>query len=399
MVKLPFSGENSLIKNELNIDIDTLVKTAGDPNKCGRLATLLGLINPELLRRAVEVQEQLEKRRVRAQCEQKKEALLAEVERKEIAHRIEERLADEKQKAQLERDQWIVQSFIDNCKAVKNAFPFFTAEQVFAAAGFSCSLTPSEAKNLADVMLSIDAGSVVVRAEPLSPELRDGLIRGASHAYDNEIKALWKKVIEGVFSDSEQITKRALRILDYMTATELKSFEWICSTRTWKHGFMPGDPLIFNFDGALLGLINEGLTEGLVRELETLGLISISARPLEYIATESPTVFSRSGIDVGFANEVKKDADLLMYTIHGVEVAAHARRERVIKFYFGDSSYELSPIEKIFPDGRVRPTVNCGYVKLTTAGRQLAAFLEYKPANNIERYLHFSYETLRSLDG
>lgn len=388
------SGEASLIKNDFNFDF--IKKDSSDSWQCSWFSGILRTINPKLFEKIDRAISDTMKAKVERINEAKKLELKGELDRREEVQRHEDRLALARLEQQANYNKKALEIFISYLESVKKANPWLSDEQTFTEMLTSLRLTTSESRNLINVLSGIDLCNLTATTKAPDPYFIDYAVRGASHAYDEVIRDMWTRVINSTLSNEAQYSKRALSILENMAKEEAETFKSICSTRTWKMGCGKGDPLIFNFDIALLKLINENLREESIRELASIGLISISNEPRIYAVSEAPNAFSRSGVDIIY--EPNPDQyEYFAYNLKGGESARGLRQRKVIKFYFGDRTHKESPIDKTFSDNITRQIVSLGYVSLTAAGRQIANALKYETCNEIGGYINKSYETLRSM--
>lgn len=394
MGEIKVSGEANLIKNDFNFE--SFKKSPADSRLCSWLSGLLRVINPELFNKIDKAREKATLAQIRRSNEAKKLELRGELDRREEAQRHEDRLALERIEHQANCNKKTMEVFISSLEAIKKSSPWLSDEQTFTELLTSLRLTASESRNLINVLSGIDPCNLTPTTKVPNSYFVDYVVRGASRAYDEVIQEMWTRVINSTLSNEAQYSKRALSILENMAKEEAETFKSICSTRTWKKGCGKGDPLIFNFDIALLKLINENLREEHIRELASIGLISISNEPRIYAVSEAPNAFSRSGVDLNYELRGNQD-EYFTYNLRGVESARGPRQDIVVEFYFGNRVHTVKPVEKTFPDNATKQIVSMGYVSLTSAGRQLANALTYETCSAIGDYINKSYETLRSM--
>lgn len=112
-------------------------------------------------------------------------------------------------------------------------YPVMTRQRaVMEAMGYS--MTNEQADNFAAV--SNRASDIVEEAggtvNPVLPETRDRIVDGASHAYEDDARELWGRILAGELNKPGSFSKRTLSILSDMEKREAESFMKLCSYST-----------------------------------------------------------------------------------------------------------------------------------------------------------------------
>ena len=64
---------------------------------------------------------------------------------------------------------------------------------------------------------------------PVSPEARDSIVDGASHAYNDDARTLWSRILAGEINKPGSFSKRAMSLLSDMGKRDIEIFKLFCS--------------------------------------------------------------------------------------------------------------------------------------------------------------------------
>lgn len=174
-----------------------------------------------------------------------------------------------------------VDSLIKTAHTIREACPVMTERRaVMEAMGYR--VTNEQADNFAEV--SGRAASILeqrgANALPASPETRDAIVEGASHAYSEDARELWARIMAGELESPGAYSKRAMSILSDMRKYELELFVKFCSMTVRpksKNGLGAACPVFCEDDGGTS--FNDGaITYAMKMQLESLGLIDSSSK-------------------------------------------------------------------------------------------------------------------------
>lgn len=126
-------------------------------------------------------------------------------------------------------------------------------------------------------------------ANPILPETRDYIVDGASHAYEDEVRELWGRILAGEVNKPGSFSKRTLSIVSDMGKADAESFMKLCSYSTGLVASACGKHVIA---GALIPILSRdengaSFNGGKVRlkELSTLDALGLIDKSLFNINT------------------------------------------------------------------------------------------------------------------
>lgn len=162
--------------------------------------------------------------------------------------------------------------------------PVMTRQRaVMEAMGYR--MTNEQADNFVAVS---DRASAILKetggvANPMLPETRDRIVDGASHAYEDDVRELWGRILAGEVNKPGSFSKRTMSILSDMGKREAESFMKLCSYSTClvsgaseSHVIM-GEPIpVLSIDSSGASYNGGKISLAELSTLDSLGLIDQS---------------------------------------------------------------------------------------------------------------------------
>ena len=190
-------------------------------------------------------------------------------------------------------------------------------------------------------------------SSPLPPEMRDGIVEGASHAYDEDAKELWSRILASEINVPGNFSKRTISILSDMNRSDVLAFKTLCS-----FSFKNNDDLLPVLESDLSGYSqNDGaLSIEDTGSLESLGLVD-STRYMSFnfeaskrypllVAGRLYSVANRKdrAITVSFPPSFTKYGKELA-ALCGSEIGTNPKLEEMLRKKFQDSGliFEIVP--------------------------------------------------------
>lgn len=222
---------------------------------------------------------------------------------------------------------------------IMSNYPIMTQQRAtMEAMGYS--MTNEQADNLFNI--SNKANKLLEETnediKPISPEARDLIVDGASHAYDKNIQDMWAKLIAGEISNPGTFSRKSMNILSEISSEEAKAFQVICSY------------LISMYDNLLVlcqndsnpNLFNNGdISNADTMRLESLGLLdSTRTKSFTIQAGQHIPFFVSIHEPIIIFNETNHDKRLMfnpILTPYGSEISSlckdiHNTGKNLVKF-------------------------------------------------------------------
>lgn len=121
------------------------------------------------------------------------------------------------------------QSICDAYLRYKQTMPSLSDNQAFLlACGYM--LTPAEADNVTEVLYgAAESAAPDVDSDGLDDQFKDEFIKGSARAYDEEVKALWVKLLDSELTKPGFFSKRTLAVLQDMSREDAEALQALCS--------------------------------------------------------------------------------------------------------------------------------------------------------------------------
>ncbi|MCH3957766.1 MAG: DUF2806 domain-containing protein [Olsenella sp.] len=167
------------------------------------------------------------------------------------------------------------QSICDSFLHYKQTMPSLSDNQAFLlASGYM--LTPSEAENVTKV-LSDAAESAAPDVDPdvLDDQFKDEFIKGSACAYDEEVKALWVKLLSSELTKPGSFPKRALAVLQDMSREDADALQALCSCSVFMDRRNP-TPVLTELDEGGWTYNHGSISADQLNLMTSLGLVDTS---------------------------------------------------------------------------------------------------------------------------
>lgn len=150
----------------------------------------------------------------------------------------------------------------------------------------------------------------------------DAFEDGASHAYDDEVRALWAHLLTGEIDKPGSFSKRAIRILRDMSIHEATLFRRLCSWCIEAYSPSSKEWIPMPVTAPWISTTNaDALTMSDIRELEHVGVVDRQipgGRTKLFLKPHSTTSIRINGVPSG----VNNDCDVLLCYIPEIEMTS-----------------------------------------------------------------------------